>query len=177
MGSLDHRRWGTGLAVALASVAAITVANYGLRELVPVVSTGVVYMLAVLLVSSRWGLWPGLLTGLLSAAAFNFFHLPPTGRFTIATEENWVALAIFLVVAAVTSKLADAARAREAEAEHPPAGGRPHRGDGAAAARWRGRRGVAAAGRPADRRRRSTCRRWTSSRAGWTATDAGGRCR
>ena len=106
-----------GLIAAVASVAAITAANYGLRELVPVVSTGVVYMLAVLLVSSRWGLWLGLLTAVLSAAAFNFFHLPPTGRFTIADEQNWVALAIFLVVAAVTSKLADAARARAVEAE------------------------------------------------------------
>jgi two-component system, OmpR family, sensor histidine kinase KdpD len=115
--SVDHRRLVTGLAAAVLSVAAITIANYGLRELVPVVSTGVVYMLAVLLVSSRWGLWLGLLTALLSAAAFNFFHLPPTGRFTIADEENWVALAIFLAVAAVTSKLADAARARAAEAE------------------------------------------------------------
>lgn len=117
MRSVDHRRLLTGLAAAVLSVAAVTIANYGLRELVPVVSTGVVYMLAVLLVSSRWGLWLGLLTAVLSAAAFNFFHLPPTGRFTIADEQNWVALAIFLVVAAVTSKLADAARSRAAEAE------------------------------------------------------------
>ena len=102
---------------AVGSVAAITLANYGLRELVPVVSTGVVYLLAVLLVSSQWGLWLGLLTSVLSAAAFNFFHLPPTGRFTIADEENWVALAIFLVAAAVTSTLADAARSRAADAE------------------------------------------------------------
>ncbi len=115
--TVDHRRVAGGLIAAVTSVAAITIANYGLRELVPVVSTGVVYMLAVLLVSSRWGLWLGLLTSVLSAAAFNFFHLAPTGEFTIASEENWVALAIFLVVAAVTSKLADAARAREAEAE------------------------------------------------------------
>jgi two-component system, OmpR family, sensor histidine kinase KdpD len=114
---VDRRHAMEGLIAAVASVTAITLANYGLRELVPVVSTGVVYMLAVLLVSSRWGLWLGLLTAVLSAAAFNFFHLPPTGGFTVADEENWVALAIFLVVAAVTSKLADAARSREAEAE------------------------------------------------------------
>jgi two-component system sensor histidine kinase KdpD len=114
---VDHRRLVEGLIAAAASVAAITIANYGLRELVPVVSTGVVYMLAVLLVSSRWGLWLGLLTAVSSAAAFNFFHLAPTGEFTIADEENWVALVIFLVVAAVTSKLADAARSREAEAD------------------------------------------------------------
>jgi len=41
-----------GLAIALLSVAAITGVNYGLREIAPAVSTGVVYLLAVLLVSS-----------------------------------------------------------------------------------------------------------------------------
>ena len=117
MGATHERNPASGVVAAVLSVAAITVAIYGLRELVPVVSTGVVYMLAVLLVSSAWGLWLGLLTGVLSAAAFNFFHIPPTGQFTIADGENWVALAVFLVAAAVTSTLADAARTRTSEAE------------------------------------------------------------
>ena len=99
------------------SVAAITGVNYGLREVAPAVSTGVAYLLAVLLVSSYWGLWLGLLTGLLGAAAFNFFHLPPTGTFTLAEAENWVALAVFFGAAAVTSTLAAIARARAEEAE------------------------------------------------------------
>jgi two-component system, OmpR family, sensor histidine kinase KdpD len=103
--------------VAVGAVAVITGINYGLRELVPVVSTGVVYLLAVLLVSSGWGLWLGLFTAVLSAAAFNFFHIPPTGEFTIADGENWVALAVFLVAAGVVSGLADAARSRAEEAE------------------------------------------------------------
>ncbi len=41
-------------------------------------------MLAVLLISTYWGLGLGLLTALASALAFNFFHIPPTGHFTIA---------------------------------------------------------------------------------------------
>ncbi len=102
---------------AVISVTAITAAIYGLRELVPVLSTGVVYMLAVLLVSSGWGLWFGLLTAVLSAAAFNFFHLPPENAFSIAEGENWLGLAMFLVAAAVTSTLAGAARARAREAD------------------------------------------------------------
>jgi two-component system sensor histidine kinase KdpD len=106
-----------GLTVALISVAVITGVNYGLREIAPAVSTGVVYLLAVLLVSSYWGLWLGLLTGFVSTGAFNFFHLPPTGRFTIADAENWVALGVFFVAAIVTSTLANAARARAEEAE------------------------------------------------------------
>lgn len=107
-----------GLAAVVLSVAAITAANYGLRELVPVVATGMVYLLAVLLVSSRWGLWMGVLTAVVSAAAWNFFHIPPTGNFTIADGENWLALVVFLTVAAVTSTLAGQASARAAEAEN-----------------------------------------------------------
>jgi two-component system, OmpR family, sensor histidine kinase KdpD len=114
---LRHRSWTVGLAVSVGAVAVITGVNYGLRELVPVVSTGVVYLLAVLLVSTGWGLWLGLLTAVLSAAAFNFFHIPPTGKFTIADGENWLALAVFLVAAAVVSWLANAANSRAEEAE------------------------------------------------------------
>ena len=80
-------------------------------------SLSVVYLPAVLLVSAYWGLTLGLVTSLLSAAAFNFFHLPPTGRFTIADSRNWVALAAFMIVAVVVSTMAELARSRALEAE------------------------------------------------------------
>jgi two-component system sensor histidine kinase KdpD len=107
----------SGLLAAVGSVAVITILIYGLREIVPVVSTGVVYTLAVLLVSSYWGLWLGLLTALMSAAAWNFFHIPPTGGFTIADGEHWLALAVFFIAAIAISALAGAARSRAEEAE------------------------------------------------------------
>jgi two-component system, OmpR family, sensor histidine kinase KdpD len=88
-----------------------------LREVMPEVSTGVLYLLVVLVVSTFWGLRLGLATSLLSAAAFNFFHIPPTGQFTIAREENWVALGVYLVTAVLASTLAELARARAEEAE------------------------------------------------------------
>jgi two-component system sensor histidine kinase KdpD len=59
----------------------------------------------------------GLLTALLGAAAWNFFHIPPTGRFSIAEGENWVALAVFFIAAVAISGLAGAAQARAQEAE------------------------------------------------------------
>jgi two-component system, OmpR family, sensor histidine kinase KdpD len=77
----------------------------------------VLYLLAVLFVSTVWGLWLGLLTGVAAAAAFNFFHIAPSGRFTIADAENWVALAVFVVAAVVASSLSELARARTDEAE------------------------------------------------------------
>jgi len=103
--------------VSASAVAASTAVIYPLREITPAVSNGVVYMLAVLLVSTYWGLGFGLLTAIASALAFNFFHIPPTGRLTISNPQNFVALGIFLAAAAIASSVANLARARAEEAE------------------------------------------------------------
>jgi two-component system sensor histidine kinase KdpD len=106
-----------GLLVALASVAAVTGLIYPLKQVTPVLSLGVLYVPAVLLVSMFWGLRLGVAASVLSAAAFNFFHLPPGGRFTLADERDWVALLAFVVVAVATGLLAELARARGREAQ------------------------------------------------------------
>ncbi len=113
----DRYRPLVGLVVSVVSVAAATGAIYGLKHVAPVVSLSVVYLPAVLLISAYWGLSLGLMTCLESAAALNFFHLPPVGRFTISDSRNWVALAAFVVVAVVVSAMAEAVRSRAREAE------------------------------------------------------------
>jgi len=112
-----RQRPGIGLAVAVAAVAAATVAIYPLTSVAPTVSLSVVYLPAVLVVSVYWGLFLGLLTSLLSALAFNFFHLPPVGQLSLADSRNWVALAAFVTVAAVVSAMAELARSRAIDAE------------------------------------------------------------
>jgi two-component system sensor histidine kinase KdpD len=106
-----------GVVAAASSVALTTALLYPLSEVAPPVSLGVLYLLAVLLVSTLWGLWLGVVTGIAAAAAFNWFHLSPTGRFAIADAENWVALLVFLAAAVVASSLAELARSRAREAE------------------------------------------------------------
>ena len=81
------------------------------------VSLGVVYLVAVLLISTIWGAWLGVLTALASALAFNYFHIPPTGHLRIAETENWVALVVFVIVALIGSSVAQVARARATEAD------------------------------------------------------------
>ena len=117
--TLRHRRpkRATGILAAVASIAVATLAIYFLRKVAPVVSLSVVYLPAVLLISTFWGLTLGLFTSLLSAAAFNWFHIPPTGNFTIFDSRNWVALAAFMIVAVVASTISELARSRAEEAE------------------------------------------------------------
>jgi len=106
-----------GVLVAASAVVVTTALLYPLKRVAPAVSLSVVYLPAVLLVSVYWGLLLGLFTSLLSAAAFNFFHIPPVGRFTIADTRNWVALAAFVTVSVVVSTMAELARNRASEAE------------------------------------------------------------
>jgi two-component system sensor histidine kinase KdpD len=106
-----------GALVAIASVAAATALIYPLKQVTPVLSLGVLYVLPVLVVSMFWGLTFGIATSLLSAAAFNFFHLPPGGHFTLTDERDWVALLAFVIVAVATGLVAELARARGREGE------------------------------------------------------------
>jgi two-component system, OmpR family, sensor histidine kinase KdpD len=107
----------SGVVVAAASVTLATLVIYPLSQVAPVVSLSVVYLPAVVVVSAYWGLRLGLVTAVGSAAAFNFFHLPPVGTFTLNDRRDWAALAAFVVVAVTTGLIAELARTRAQEAD------------------------------------------------------------
>ena len=106
-----------GVLAAVVVVASTTALVFPLRTVAPVVSLAIVYLVAVLVISTVWGAWLGGLTALASALAFNYFHIPPTGRFTIADGENWIALVVFLIIAVIGSSVAQVARTRATEAD------------------------------------------------------------
>jgi len=73
-------------------------------------TVGFSFLLAVLLISTTWGLRYATFTAILATAAYNFFFLPPLFRFTIADPQNWIALVAFLITAGVASHLSERAR-------------------------------------------------------------------
>ena len=106
----------SALVVSAALVAASTAFVAAVTPSVPARSAGVFYLLAVLGVSSIYGLWWGLATSLASALAFNFFFLPPAHTLVIDSSSDWLALAAFAVTAVVTSDLAARERRGREEA-------------------------------------------------------------
>lgn len=103
------------LLLALAGVMAITWTGY---SLVPVNATtaGFAYLLLVLMVASFWGFFEASISSIAATLAFNFFFLPPVGRFTIEDPQNWVALFSFLTTALIASRLSAEVKRRALDA-------------------------------------------------------------
>ena len=110
-------RHGAAVLCSAAAVALVTGAIFALEPIAPVLSLGVLYVFAVLPIAVAFGLGYALPVSVASMLAFNWFFLPPKHTFSLADSENWVALAVYLVTAAVVSGLAARSRRREAEAE------------------------------------------------------------
>ena len=94
--------------------AAVIVAVYFRWLRVNETTVALTLLVGILLVAANWGLRHSIYLSILSAAAFNFFFLPPVLTFTVGDGRNWVALFAFLVTGIVASQLAERAR-REAK--------------------------------------------------------------
>lgn len=71
-----------------------------------------VFLLPVILASGRFGLRPGLVTGMLAGLAYNFFFLPPLHTFTIADPQSLLTMFVLIGIAAFTANLAGKLKAR-----------------------------------------------------------------
>lgn len=111
------RRPVLGVAAAVAGVAAATVAIGLLDGEAPVVSLGVLYVLPVLWVATRDGAVPAAAAAVLSVLAYNWFHLPPTGRLALADPRHWAVVVVLFAVAVVAARIADHGRRETARAE------------------------------------------------------------
>lgn len=91
----------------LLSLAGVTVVTWIGYRLVPVnaTTTGFAYLLLVLIIASFWGFFEASIASVAATLTFNFFFLPPVGKFTIADPQNWVALFSFLTTALIASRL------------------------------------------------------------------------
>jgi two-component system, OmpR family, sensor histidine kinase KdpD len=86
------------------------VAFYHRVLLVNATTVALTLILAILIVSTFWGMAVSIPMSLAAMIAFNFYFLPPIGTLTVSDPQNWVALVTFLAVAIIGSHLATRAR-------------------------------------------------------------------
>src|SRR6476660_8477760 len=106
-----------GVVVAAFLIVAETVLVYLLTQVAPGMAFGVVYLIGVLVVSTGWGFGLAAMTSVASALAFDYFHVWSAGSLIPTHAEDWVAIAVFLVVGLLANTLAGLARARAVEAD------------------------------------------------------------
>jgi two-component system, OmpR family, sensor histidine kinase KdpD len=96
-------------AAAFGIVLAITL-FYGKVLHVNATTVALTFLLAILAVSTVWGIAVSVFMSIVAMLAFNYYFLPPVGTLTIADPQNWVALFAFLVVSVLASHLSNRAR-------------------------------------------------------------------
>ena len=109
-----HAAWpaltSRGVAEALVMTFVATLVSWPLDVWLGVSNLALVYLAAVLGSALTRGLWAGLITGLASALAFNWFYTEPRYTFTVADPDNVLAIVAFSGAAFVVSVLAGRAR-------------------------------------------------------------------
>lgn len=99
-----------GVAEALAMTIVATLVAWPLDVWLGVSNLTLVYLAGVLVSALTRGLWAGLVTGIASALAFNWFYTEPRYTFTVADPDNVLAILAFSGAAFVVSILAGRAR-------------------------------------------------------------------
>jgi two-component system, OmpR family, sensor histidine kinase KdpD len=79
-------------------------------------TVGFFYLVAILAIATTGGLLESTIASVAAMLCFNYFFLPPTGTFTVADPQNWVALFAFLATSLTASQLSDRAKRRTHEA-------------------------------------------------------------
>src|ERR1022692_3069532 len=102
-------------AAAFGMVAGIT-AFYTKILHVNATTVALTLLLAILVVSTVWGIVVSVAMSLAAMLAFNYYFLPPVRTFTVADPQNWVALTAFLCVSVLASHLSSRARQQAEEA-------------------------------------------------------------
>lgn len=113
---LNARRRLAGFAMTALGLPALTLALTTARGDLSLPSDMLLYLAAVVAVTLVGGLYPALAAAVTAFLLINWFFVPPVHTWTIADNENLLALAVFLLVAVAVSTVVDLAARRTREA-------------------------------------------------------------
>lgn len=96
-------------------MAAVGLAAHAVTWLVPLPHVSVLFVAAVITSAALWGLGPSLFAAMLSVVAGSYLFYSPIYSFRVTDPQDFADLAVFVVVAALTSRLAAGVRRQARE--------------------------------------------------------------
>jgi len=106
-----------GYAVALGGTATASAVLLALRHEVSTTNVVLVFLVVVVAAAANGGLGPGATAAGLGFLAFDLLFLPPYGHLKVHDQEDYVSLAVYLLIALVVSILVSTRERRQALAE------------------------------------------------------------
>jgi two-component system sensor histidine kinase KdpD len=97
------------------AVAVVGFAAHALTRLVALPHVSVLFVAAVITSAALWGLGPSLFAAFLSVAAGSYLFYSPIYSFHVTDPQDFADLAVFVIVAVLTSRLADGVRRQARE--------------------------------------------------------------
>jgi two-component system sensor histidine kinase KdpD len=107
----------TGYVIAVAGTLMVTAGLLAVRGRVTATNVVLAYLLVVVAAAANGGLWPGVTGAGLGFLAFDLLFLPPFGHLKVHDQQDYVSLAVYLLIALVVSVLVEARERRRAQAE------------------------------------------------------------
>ncbi|MEV4176011.1 ATP-binding protein [Nonomuraea sp. NPDC049709] len=114
--ALTSKRRLAGWAVATAGLPLLTAALLPFRDVISLPSEILLFLCLVVGVALIGGTWPAVTAAVGGSLLLNWFFTPPLATWTIADPENFLALVVFVLVAAAVSTIVDLAARRTREA-------------------------------------------------------------
>ena len=115
-GSLTRRRRLQGVALAVLLPPLLTLFLVNWRDDLNLVSDVLLFLLVVVVVALVGGFLPAMLAAVSGSLLLNYYFTPPLHTFTIRETNNSLALAVFVLVAALVSSVVDLAARRTRQA-------------------------------------------------------------
>jgi len=115
--ALGGPRGALGYTVALAGTALATAPLLAFRDEVDKTTVVLAYLLVVTAAAVAGGLGPGIIAAALGFLAFDFLFLQPYHHILVDDPQDWLSLAVYLLVAVVVSLLVASSERRRAQAE------------------------------------------------------------
>jgi two-component system sensor histidine kinase KdpD len=113
---LTARRRLYGLASTVLLLTALTLICTALRAELTLGTDLLLYLLAVVVICLVGGFWPALLAAIVASLLLNYYYVPPIHKWTISEPQNVLALAVFVLIAALVSRVVDDAANRRSQA-------------------------------------------------------------
>ena len=115
-GGLTRQRRLAGLVTAAVLLALLTPLCIAAEKDLSLGSDLLLYLMVVVICSLIGGFWPALATAVAASVLLNYFFAAPIHTLTISEPENILALLVFVLIAALVSRVVDQAARRNVEA-------------------------------------------------------------